>query len=116
MKVPPFITVHAPLKALTSCDGHFKSGGGSLHCVRTQIIQNAKAAAVNGGCPNGPAFLVGAGIGCAHYLMRKYNHPSEFASAHGGEGAVKQQGVKSGAGRVRNTSLTYNQCQNGVTR
>ena len=103
MKVPPFITVHAPLKALTSCDGHFKSGGGSLHCVRTQIIQNAKAAAVNGGCPNRPAFGR-VGLGSAHDLKRKFNQPNESESACGWEGAVKQQGIKSGAGRVRNTS------------
>ena len=95
--------MHASLGILTSDDGHSKFGRGSLHTVRTQIIQNLKAAVVNGRCPNRPAFGR-VGLGSAHDLKRKSNQPSESESACGWEGAVKQQGVKSGAGRVRNTS------------
>ena len=95
--------MHASLGILTSDDGHSKFGRGSLHTVRAQIIQNLKAAVVNGRCPNGPAFGRGE-LGSAHHLKRKSNQPSESESASGWEGAVKQQGIKSGAGRVRNTS------------
>jgi hypothetical protein len=71
MKVPP-LTMHASLGALISYDGHSECGRGSLQPVRTHIMQNLKAAAVNGRCPNGPAFCRG-GLGSAHDLKRKSN-------------------------------------------